>query len=273
MHLAEIGIYPVKSLHGAGHEAVELRPEGLAGDRRYMLVRPTGRFVTLRELPALAGLAAVNMPGGLRLERRDGAGVLEVAEPGEDAPEREVTVFRDKVPARDAGDAAAEFLKAATGADLRLVYQHDPAARPSDAAYSRAGDVVSFADGFPLLLTGRASLDALNAALAAPVEMRRFRPNLVIEGAPAWAEDGWRRIRVGEVELRVVKPCVRCIMTTRDPDTGAQPDPEEPLATLRAIHPDERGRPLFGQNLIPDGGGTICVGDKVEVLEAGAPGP
>ena len=269
LQLSTINIFPVKSLHGGRAEAAQVAPQGLLQDRRYMLVDGNDRFVTFREAPSLSGLrAAYDASGKLVLTNRDGA-QHSVPEPAADAPQRPVKIFRDHVPARDAGDAVAAFLSAAAGREVRLVWQHDPASRPIEPAFSAAGDVVSFADGYPILLATTASLEALNAALPMAVAMGRFRPNLVVEGAQPWAEDGWRRIRVGEVTFRVVKPCVRCIMTTRDPDTGAQPIADEPLATLREIHPDQRRRPIFGQNLIPEGTGTIRQGDAVEVLELG----
>lgn len=268
-YLAAIHTYPVKSLHGGVWAEIDVEAPGLAGDRRWMIVQPGGRFRTFRETPRFADLAAEGTDTGVRLIRRSDGAVLDVPFPEAGASEVRVTVFRAFVPARDAGDAAARFLNEATGLPLRLVHMHDPAARPVDPFSETPGDVVSFADGYPILLTTTASLDALNGALAMPVEMRRFRPNLVIEGAHSWAEDDWRRIRIGEVTFRVAKPCERCVMTTRDPDTGVQTDPAEPLDTLRKLHSNLGRQPCFGQNLIPDGVGRIAVGDPVEVLESG----
>ena len=100
--------------------------------------------------------------------------------------------------------------------------------------------------------------------------MRRFRPNLVIDGDMApWTEDTWRRIRVGTSVLRIVKPCERCVMTTQDPNTGVQTDRHEPLATLGKLHRSARGRIIFGQNAVVEQEGTVVLGDTIEVLEAG----
>jgi len=267
--LAEIRIYPVKSLYGACVDKSHVAAPGLIGDRRWMVVQPDGKFRTLRETPAFTRIFAAVTASGLRLTRRDTGFYLDVPFPDEKAELREVTVWRSTLAARDAGDRAAKFLRDATGQDLRLVHMYDETLRRPNPALCEPTDVVSFADGYPMLLTGRASLDALNGALARPVEMRVFRPNLVIEGAAPWAEDGWRRIRIGKVAFRVVTPCQRCVMTTRDPDTGKVPVRGEPLDTLGRIHGDGEGRPMFGQNLIPDRPGQIAVGDRVEVLEAG----
>jgi uncharacterized protein YcbX len=125
-----------------------------------------------------------------------------------------------------------------------------------------------FSDGFPVLLANMASLDALNAALPQPIGMSRFRPNIIVTGAAAWAEDRWLRIRIGAVLFRVAKPCARCAVTTVDQVTGERPDKSEPLRTLGRIR-RTAGGVMFGQNLIPDGPGRIAVGDSVEILEVG----
>ena len=173
--------------------------------------------------------------------------------PAAEGPAVLVQVWQDRVAARDAGDAAAAWLTDALGTPCRLVHLADPAARPLPAGHAAApGEAVSFADGFPLLLANTASLDAVNARLAAPVPMLRFRPNLVVSGAAPWAEDSWRRIRIGDVVLRVAKPCERCIMTTIDPQTATRPHGNDPLRTMARFRRDTSGRILFGQNLVPE---------------------
>ena len=129
-----------------------------------------------------------------------------------------------------------------------------------DPAYGHPGDRVSFADGFPLLVVNTASLDDLNARLAQSVPIARFRSNLVLSGAAPWAEDGWHHLHVGPIAFRAVKPSTRCIVITTDQDTGARAPDREPLRTLASLRPDARGRPLFGQNLVPDTPGRIAVG-------------
>ena len=119
---------------------------------------------------------------------------------------------------------------------------------------------------FPLLLIGEASLQDLVQKVGRPLEMLRFRPNLVIEGSTAFAEDGWKRIRIGDVEFRVVKPCSRCILTTIDPQTGARSEDREPLATLQKYRAQADGA-MFGQNLVNDANGMLEVGMPVTVLE------
>jgi uncharacterized protein len=157
-------------------------------------------------------------------------------------------------------------------ADVRLVHMDDPSVRrPIEPDHALPGETVSFADGYPLLVTAQASLDALNSLLArgdhadeGPLPMNRFRPSAVVAGSEAWAEDGWRRIAVGEVLFRVAKPCGRCAVTTVDQDTASRG--KEPLRTL-ARHRRFGNGLVFGQNLVPENRGTIRVGDPVEVLD------
>jgi uncharacterized protein YcbX len=268
-HLAEIRIFPVKGLHGGTDDSAVVEPRGLAGDRRWMVVDEPGRFLSQRELPRMALLSARIVAGGITLAAA-GRAPLFVATPTQ-GHARAVTVWDDTVAALPAGRAAGAWLSEALGAACTLVFQADAASRPVRPDHAAPGDVVSFADGFPILLGAAESLADLNARLARRVPMLRFRPNLVVEGAPAWAEDGWRRVRIGGAVFRVVKACDRCIVTTIDPDTGDRPDPEEPLRTLKTFRRDAGGRVYFGQNLVPERCGTIRVGDAVEVLEAGAP--
>jgi uncharacterized protein YcbX len=266
-------VYPVKSLRAVALAAAAVEPCGLAEDRRWMVVDAAGRFMTQREHPRMALLAARVDGGGLVLSAagRDSVAVAGAGAPGGAACRvRRVQVWRDSVAAADCGDAAADWLAAALGVPCRLVRLADPAARPLPPAYARAErEVVSFADGFPLLLACEASLAEVNGRLDRPVPMLRFRPNLVVSGAEAWAEDCWRRIRIGEAVFRVAKPCDRCVMVTLDPQTGAQPDGNEPLRTLSLFRRNLSGRVMFGQNLVPERCGVVRVGDRVEVLEAG----
>ncbi len=260
-------VYPVKALRGLAVQHGTVEPWGLAGDRRWMVVKPDGRFLTQRDRPELARIMVTILPGGVALARPAAAGI-EIPTPGRQAPRRRIRIWSDELSALDAGPEAAAWLGAALGFACGLVYLDDTSARPVDPAYGRPEDRVAFPDGFPVLLTNEASLQAVNAALPQPVPMSRFRPNIVIAGAGAWAEDHWRRIRIGTVSFRVVKPCSRCIVTTVDQLTGTRPDQAEPLKTLGQMHRAPGGI-MFGQNLIPDGSGAIAVGDPVELLEVG----
>ncbi|MFJ7998276.1 MOSC domain-containing protein [Streptomyces sp. NPDC096310] len=271
-----LGVHPVKSMAGGTPGSAVVEPWGLAADRRWALVDRTGKVVTQRQRPGLALVRAEPLPGGGIRLRRPGAGPvdIEVPEPG-GADLVVADIFGTKVESVPAGPAAREVdrrLSAYLGEEVRLVHLDDPATRrPIDPLFARPGETVSFADGFPLLVTTTASLDALNALIAhgdhpdeGPLPMDRFRPNLVVAGTDAWAEDGWRRLAVGEVTFRVAKPCGRCVITTTDQRTAERG--REPLRTL-GRHRRIEGKLVFGQNLIPESTGTVRVGDPVTVLE------
>ena len=269
--VADVRIYPVKALRGYAVPASDVAIWGLEHDRRWMVVKPDGQFITQRELPAMARIDARATAEGLTLatetDTTNNEG-LRVQAPAPEAERRQVRVWSDEVPALDAGPEAAAWLSAQLGLACGLVYLADPHARPVDPAYGQPDDRALFSDGFPVLLANTASLEALNAALPTRIGMTRFRPNIVMTGAPAWAEDRWRRIRIGEVVFRVAKPCARCAVTTVDQITGERPDKSEPLRTLGRIRRTADGV-MFGQNLIPDGPGRVAVGDSIEVLEMG----
>jgi uncharacterized protein YcbX len=175
-----------------------------------------------------------------------------------------VNVWKSEVAAKPA-DAADAWLSEFLQQPVRLVHMDAGVNRPMTDVHSQAGDEVSFADAFPMLLVTRAALDGLNARLAKPVSMLQFRPNLVVDGAPAHAEDGWKRIRIGEVEFDVAKPCSRCVFTTVDPLRGERDPDGEPLRTLIGYRRSGDGV-TFGQNLIPRSPGTLRIGDAVTVL-------
>ncbi|MFF3948544.1 MOSC domain-containing protein [Streptomyces sp. NPDC001902] len=269
--LSSLHVHPVKSLGGQRLSEALVEPWGLAGDRRWMLADAAGRCVTQREQPRLALARAESSPGGGLLLTAPGMPLLDIDAPGPSTTVP-VHIWGDKVEAVPAGDAAAAWFSTYLGTEVTLVHLDDPARRrPIDPDYARPGETVSFADGFPLLVTTEASLTALNALIAAgdhpgegPLPMDRFRPNAVIAGTGPWAEDTWTRIRIGEVEFRVVKPCGRCVVTTTDQRTAARG--REPLRTL-ARHRRFGGRLVFGQNLVPVRPGTLRVGDALLMVE------
>lgn len=263
--LAALSVYPVKGLRGGGVERARVEAVGLAGDRRWLVIDPAGRFRSQRELAVMAQVVAVPTPTGLVLSR-DGGPSLEVAYPDERGETIPVGVWRSTVPARLADAAAAAWLTDALGVACRLTWMADPTVRPVDPAQGQAADRVSFADAFPLLLASTSSLDDLNRRLAQPIPIGRFRPNLVVSGAAAWAEDGWRRIRIGAATFRVAGPCGRCVVPSIDQESGERPDPKEPLRTLATFR-RQGGEVVFGVNLIPDVLGEIALGDGV-VVEA-----
>jgi uncharacterized protein len=247
-----------------------VEPWGLAGDRRWLLVDEDGRFVSQREEPSLARVVVAYSQEVISVSA-EGSPSRQVATPAADATSADmlkVTVWGSTLLAAAAGPEDDAWFSAYLGRPVRLVYLDDPTRRPVDPEFGRDGDVVNFADGYPLLLTNTASLDELGRWLTEdggqPVPMTRFRPNAVVTGAAPWAEDHWRRIRIGAVSFRVVKPCGRCVVTTTDQITGeVGSQPLKMLGRRRRF-----GQQLvFGQNIIPEGPGVIRAGDPVEVLQ------
>jgi len=267
LRLSALYRYPLKSGKGQPLQQISLDKLGLDGDRRWMLVdEASGRFLTQRAVAKMSQLSALwNGNGGLTLSA-EGAPALDVPLPGNDAELRGVTIWSDTLRVPDAGEAAAAWVSDFIGKPTRLVHVPLERARTTEAGYGKDDDKVGFADGYPLLLIGQASLDDLSGRIGRPMEMLRFRPNLVIEGSEAFAEDGWTRVRIGDVEFRVVKPCSRCILTTIDPASGERSTDREPLATLKTYR-EQAGDVMFGQNLVNDGVGRLEVGMPVTVLE------
>jgi uncharacterized protein len=262
--------YPIKSCRGHALDHAVVEPWGLAGDRRWMLVDDDGAVITARDHPQLVLVEPRPDVDGLQLQAPD-MDPLTVATPDGSALV-EVEVWGSRLAAAPAADEADAWFSKIVGDSTRLVYLDDPTRRPSNPKYSRASDRVSFADAYPLLLATEESLAALNDLIAqgpradeGPLDIRRFRPSLVVAGAPAWSEDRWRVLSIGATTFRAVKACDRCVFTTIDPDTAAQG--KEPLATL-AKHRRWDGQTWFAINLIPDaGGGSVQLGDDVEILE------
>ena len=260
-------VYPVKGMRGLSLSSTEVARHGVANDRRWLVTDPDGRFLSQREVPGMARIDATLEPGALRLRQGDRACLVPV--PAADAPRMAVSIWRDELSAVRAAAAAEAWLTDVLGRPCRLAYLDDPTLRPVDPKFAQAGDHVGFSDGYPLLATSHASLSALNAALADPVGMDRFRPSVTISGLPAWSENDWPAIdgsmlRIGTMLFRVPKPCTRCAVITRDQSTGETPHPGEPLRTLGRLNRHPSGI-VFGANLIPVAPGHLAVGDSVEV--------
>jgi uncharacterized protein YcbX len=276
--------YPLKSARGQALDRAEVEPWGLAADRRWTLLSAEGSALTQRQEPRLTQVSAVPLPnGGLKLSAPGAEPLTVTAPPAESAGGRPapVKIFASRTAGIPAAESASrwftELLGTAEGS-VRLVHMDDPAnRRPTDPDYSDPEDRVSYADGFPLLLTTTASLDALNTWIAqddgpdaAPLPMNRFRPNAVVDGTEPWEEDNWRRISIGGLLFRVVKPCGRCVVTTTDQQTGERG--RQPLRALARHHRIGRSA-VFGQNLVPEPGAvgrTLRLGDPVRVLERAA---
>ncbi len=266
----DLFVYPLKSAAGTRVTRADLDRFGFIGDRRWMVVDADGRFLSQRELPRMALLQAHTRPDGLTLDA-PGMPTLHLTIPAEGSPPQAITIWDDRCQAREA-PAAASWISTFLEHTSRVVYAPPEMLREVDPEYAGAGGHVAFTDGYPLLLIGQGSLDDVNARLAAagaaPVPMNRFRPNVVIDGAPPYAEDRWRRLSIGPpdaaVTLDIVKPCARCAIVPVDQATGIRGT--EPLTTL-STYRRRHGKVYFGQNVMHRSTGTIRVGDPVRVIE------
>jgi uncharacterized protein YcbX len=269
MKVASLHIYPVKSVRSIDVAEAELTARGLVHDRRWLVVNPEGRFMTQRELPRMALIEGVPSDEGLRLVAPEMPNLF-VSTPPHAAPKMQVSVWESNLAVPRAGDAADAWLTQFLSTPLHLVHLPDAITRPCTSSLAAPGDEVSFADTFAVLVTTTASLADLCQRAGVNIPMNRFRSNIVVDGAEAWAEDSWGRLKIGEVEVECIKPCARCKITTTD-QLSAEVG-REPLATLRKFRfwPEKKGI-IFGMNASPRMLGNIKVGDRVGVLTTRRP--
>lgn len=256
MKIDALYVYPIKSCHGIAVDAANVNARGLEHDRRWMVTDPAGAFLTIRTLPEMTLVHVAIGERGLTVTR-DGHAPLALPLLHADGARAGVEVWGDEVAAVRHDEGSAWFSRV-LGRPVQLVCMPDDAERAVDPDYARAGDIVSFADGFPILVVNQASVDAL--ATEGAVDVRRFRPNVVVKGPPAWAEDDWRTLAAGALVLRTPKPCGRCAIPGVDPDSAATT--KEPLRTLAKLRTRDH-LAYFGVNAIPDGPGTLRVGDTL----------
>jgi len=272
MHVTDLFIYPLKSARGIALEDARIDAYGLIGDRRAMLVDPEGQLITQREMPALARLIVAPTPGALHLGF-DGRDDTIVVAPPHPQRRMDVVVWKSPVSAAVAEDDVNERLSAWFERPVLLVFFDAQSQRIASPDWPGAGTPVTFADGYQILVTTTGSLAALNADMArhdeGGVAMDRFRPNIVIDCDEPWAEDRWSAIEIGGIRLDLVKPCVRCIMTTQDQQTGSRegPNPIPAMGRIRMSIDRRAPGPLFGWNAVPQGGGTIGIGVEVSLIE------
>lgn len=263
--LSELVIYPVKSTQGITLTSSQVVDSGLWGDRRYTLINPVGEIITGRTHPQITLITGKQlddsrwrfshptMKTDLLLDK---ASFFDVY--------TDIVVWEDAVKAQFTAESANLWFSQIAGEDVKLVHFGDASRRFTH----RKPDVpVGFADGYPFLLTTESSLSELNRTCTQSIKMAQFRPNLVICGNHAFEEDKWKRIRIGSVLFENVKPCIRCIFTTLNPQTAERIPKGEPLKTLGKFRLLEDKGITFGINLVALNKGTIQVGDDVEILE------
>jgi hypothetical protein len=260
--IQDLYIYPIKSLGGYRVEEAEVTQRGLAHDRRWMLIDPNRRFLTQREHPLMALLQVQPAENGFQVFHRNRPDQFLLIPWQASGDSMEVAIWGDRCQALALSLEADAWFTEALGSRCQLVYMPEGSRRQVDLNYAPEGTITGFTDGYPILMISQASLDDLNTRLPEPLPMNRFRPNIVLSGAEAYAEDRMDSFTINNIELRGVKPCARCVITTINQETGiAGKDPLRTFATYR----QQGNKVLFGQNVLGLGTGILHTGDTVSV--------
>ena len=269
MTLSAITLFPVKSLAGISVNSWPVTKTGLQYDRKWMLIDNDGQFLSQRKLPRMALIKTALTCDHLILSA-SGMESLPLSFTPTEGVIINSTLWDEPCKARSVSLEADQWLSSFLNQGCHLVYQPEDMNRQVDPDYGRPGDNVAFSDGFPFLIISENSLVSLNREMQLNLPMIRFRPNLVISGCTAYAEDGWREISIGDIDFRLPKPCSRCAIPTIDPETAQTG--KEPLKTLNRIR-KWQNNVYFGQNALHDQCGTLTVGDTVQVKVTGAKQP
>lgn len=269
--ISSLHIYPIKSCAGISLQTMELVADGPIYDREWMLAHNEDEhwfYTSQRECSKLALIQPALEEGNLVVRAPSmPALVLQLSETP--VEKLEVVIWKDTVTGSVYPNEVNAWFSRFLEMDVRLVRMPERG-RLVNPQFANPPATTTFTDGFPVLLATQASLDDLNLMMADngtdPMEMRRFRPNIVVEGNAAWDEDHWKQIQANDITFDVVKPCGRCAITTVEPSLGKVIDPHEPLATLNKYRRNEAGKVIFGQNLIHRGLGKVHVGDQVTIV-------
>ena len=260
MKITALYFYPVKSLRGIRTDTLALDSAGPRFDREWMVVGSDGKFLTQREFPKMQLVETALGDEALTLTA-PGLGALQIPLAAEGRRARRVQVWNTEVDALDEGEAAARFFTEYLGRPAALV-RIGPAGRQENAQGIDYG--VRFADACPLLVCSEESLRDLRARAGQDLSAERFRPNLVVAGAPAFAEDKWAGFFVNNLHFKSIRACTRCAITTLDPVTAARgPEPLKTLATYRR----QGNKVAFGQYFfsVP---GELRVGMEIQPEDA-----
>jgi uncharacterized protein len=249
LKLTQINIYPVKSLDGFSPDSAIVEKRGLQHDRRWLITDPNGMFITQRTNPKMAMLRATIEGDCLVIQEKDKPSNDFKIPINTEGPLSHVTVWDDTMKAASVSKEVNGFLSDFLEKEVLLLKMPDTTERRLDEDYNRGQDIVSFADGYPFLIIGESSMDDLNGRLNDPLSIRRFRTNFVFSGGIPFQEDAFKNFKIGDVDFMGMKNCSRCVLITRDPDTGIKG--KEPLLTLQKYR--QKGtKTMFGQNLIWD---------------------
>ena len=261
--LSEINIYPIKSLGGITLQSSEIEERGLKHDRRWILVDESNKFFTQRNFPEMALIKVAVDQDGLKLQHKTKTvEQLFVPFEFEHSKTGKVVIWNDTVTGEFYNTQIDSWFSEIIGIKCHLVKMPNSTKRVIDRKYAK-NKAVSFADRFPFLIIGQASLDDLNSRIEVPLPMNRFRTNFVFTGGKSFEEDNWKNFKIGDVVFQAVKPCARCVITTTDQETSDRA--HEPLLTLAKYRKIDN-KVMFGMNLVCESTGQITVGSKIKLL-------
>ncbi len=264
LQISGLYIYPIKSLPGIAVSEAMVTAKGFEHDRRWMLVDENNLFISQREAPQMTQLLVTIEYDGLHIKHKlKGNSITIPFDPPSPDQRRTVTIWDDTCEARYVSREADEWFTAMLEINCQLVYMPDDSMRIVDQRYASDDMVTSFADAYPFMMIGQASLDDLNSRLAESLPMDRFRPNIVFTGGGPFEEDLLADFTIRNIHFYGVKLCARCVITTIDQDSGAKG--KEPLKTL-ASYRAKNNKIYFGQNLVHIGDGVIAVGDQIHTI-------
>ncbi|OUS27958.1 hypothetical protein A9Q98_08770 [Thalassotalea sp. 42_200_T64] len=264
--LTSIFSYPIKSTKALSLTSSLVQETGLEHDRYFVITDLNGKFITGRTKSKLVLVTCSITPDGIMV-KAPGMAVLNIDRTNFSACYQHISVWNDKIFSQHCHDEIDLWFSTYINSPCKVYFLGDKSER-NVKDYNKK---LSFADGYPLLLISEASLFCLNQKLASPVNIEQFRPNLVVSNCSAFAEDAWQKIRIGEVEFTISKPCSRCVFTTVNEQTGIRSSDKEPMATLQKFRKADDLQVYFGQNLVALNQGTINIGDKVEVIATQTP--
>lgn len=262
MQVTQLNLYPIKSTRAYQVEQAFVLPQGLNFDREFMITEMDGTFITARKEQVLYRFSAFPIPMGVVIQGDNGEQCVALYQ---DFVEQQTSeVWGTHFPSWVAHDAVNQWLSERFGRDVQLRWIGKTSQR---RVQNFEPNPLSFADSNPLLLVSEKSLAQVQAWSSAPVVMEQFRANVVIDGVQAFEEEGWRRIKIGDVEFEFAQCCTRCILITRHPTTLELDPKAEPFRALKQHHTNEKGKPIFGIHLVPKNSGAIRVGDFITILE------
>lgn len=260
LSLSEIFIYPIKSLGGISVDSAIVKERGLKYDRRFLLVDENKTFMTQRDFPQMALLKTSFAKNGFDvLNTKDNSSTFIPFETNS-TEKINVQIWDDFCNSVQVSKILDAWFSEALNKKCSLVYMPNDERRIVEKKYVDEDHIVSFADAYPFLIIGQASLDDLNSRLETRLPMNRFRPNFVFTGGKSYEEDNWKNFKIGDIKFEAVKPCARCVITTTNQETAERSN--EPLKTLSEYRKNNN-KVMFGMNVVCKSTGTIFVGDKI----------